>query len=83
MSDVEVICGSRLAGCRCGLPPGHGGDVHECAEPDPTCGGAWKDHPTDPNTVFVVRWPGTRPGGPNSGLRSIPDPIWPLEMDRC
>ena len=59
MTDAaEVICGDRLYGCWCGLPPGHDGTLHECAEGDPQCGGTWRDHETDPSLVYIVRCPG-------------------------
>jgi hypothetical protein len=75
-------CEASLSRCRCGLDE-HGPDVaHECVDADPECGGSWFDHPTMPDHVLVVRWPGLRPGGINAdkGLATDPEPgEWILE----
>lgn len=69
--NAELICNDRMHACHCGLPPGHDGD-HECAVPDPQCGGIWRDH-EDPDMAWVIRYPGVRAGGPNEGMESDPD----------
>ncbi len=62
---ITVTCPATADLCRCGLDP-HPADVpHQCVDADPQCGGMWFDHPTDPNKLLVVRWPGLR-GGPNA-----------------
>jgi hypothetical protein len=62
---MAEVCGATVARCCCGLEP-HGPETpHECKEPDPTCGGSWLDHPTDPDRMLVVRWPGIR-GNPET-----------------
>lgn len=71
MSDTQLICDDRMHQCHCGLEPGHEG-LHECAEPDPQCGGCWGDH-DDPGWAWVHRYPGARPGGPKEGMVSDPD----------
>ena len=84
---ATVICGDKLYSCRCGLVPGHTGD-HECAEPDPQCGGSWRDDTEDEHAAFVMRWPGIRPSGPCEGLiidgvLGDPDPTGPgIPIDR-
>lgn len=55
-----MTCHATLDRCTCGLDD-HPADVaHECADPDPQCGGSWLDHPTDPALILVVKWPGLR-----------------------
>lgn len=58
-------CEAVFHRCICGLDE-HSADIaHECQEPDPQCGGSWRDDPTDPTRVVIVRYPGIRKGGPN------------------
>lgn len=60
-----MICDAFCDRCECGLEE-HPVDVpHHCETSDPQCGGVWFDHPTDPDRILVVRYPGLRPGGPN------------------
>ena len=81
---ITVTCPATLSECRCGLDP-HPPDVpHQCVDPDPQCGGSWLDHPTEPNKMLVVRWPGIR-GGSTTEIAErdgIVDPPEPLEQDR-
>lgn len=58
--DPGERCGARLSNCVCGLLAHPSTVAHECQDPDPQCGGSWFDHPSDPDLVLVVRWPGLR-----------------------
>lgn len=67
-------CTATLSRCECGLDEHPPDVVHECSDPDPKCGGSWLDHPTNPDLIMVVRWPGNRPGGVNYGGLAVDPP---------
>lgn len=58
-------CGAMSSRCYCVELEGHD-PPHRCEVPDPTCGGVWADHPTDPDKIIVYRWPGIRGDNPDS-----------------
>jgi hypothetical protein len=69
-----AACNAMFHLCCCGLDEHPANVPHECEDPDPQCGGSWLDHPTMHTHVFVVRFPGIRPGGPNEGAFGLTDP---------